>query len=273
MSPTASRVKRILSGVATMALLASGLTLMAAVPANADPISVTVTGNDIRNSEAVYEGWHEGYNNAVRQYFVAADGLHLGVNNIKSQILNGTVPVPVSAGELQAIIEASALEVVSGTPTFQLPLFFGPGMTQDYATLRPADVTVGTNTWTTTDNWVSSANIPNAGTAVITKDVPATLSDILAALADQGSLRLLGYGVQSGAPAVVSSLNYAGIAEYHFAPYVADAPGSSEVVRDVDVKSSETPATYTEWHEGKNVDASSSGATGSMSVRRATARP
>lgn len=260
MSPTVSRIKRTLSGLATMALLASGLTLLAAAPANAVDATVTVTGNDIRNSEAVYEGWHEGYNNAERQYYVADDGLHLGIND-HSQILNGTVEVPADADTLLAIIEQSALQVVSGTPTFQLPLFFGTGATQSYATLRPADVVVGTNTWTATSNWVSSRDIPNAGTPVVTANTPVPLSDIIDAMRSQGVLRLLGYGVQAETEAVVSSLTYANV-EYVFEPYVAAAPGVTEVVRDVDLLGPEQDNpeldgfNYEYWHEGKSVDSS-----------------
>ena len=193
MSRTHSRLTRALSAVASAALVLSGISLIAAVPANAAPVVQTVTGNDIRSIEPlVYEGWHEGYStNTTRQYFIDSNGLHLGINS-PSQILNGTAPVSATIGELQNIILSSALDVVSGPATFQLPLWFGPGNPQNYTTLRSTSPTAGTNAWTTTSNWESSANIPNTGTVVIPKNTPTALSDILAALGTQGSLRLLG---------------------------------------------------------------------------------
>ncbi|MBB5632868.1 putative cell wall-binding protein [Cryobacterium mesophilum] len=248
MSVSISPSTRFVSAIATATLVLSGVSLVMVAPANATVAPMTVTGNDIRNSEAVYEGWHEGYNNTTRQYYVAGDGLHFGTNS-PSQILNGTAPVSATAAELQAIIEASSVDVVSGTPTFQIPLWFGAGNPQDYTTLRSQDVVTGTNTWTTSSNWVSSANIPNTGTPVIAKNVATPLSDIIAALNTQGSLRLLGFGVQASAAAVVSGLTYNGT-PYVFEPYVAAAPTTTIPVRQVDVYP--TSADYTEWHEGYN---------------------
>lgn len=266
LSHSHSRLTRALSAVASAALVLSGISLVMVAPANAAPVAVTVTGNDIVSHPTVYQGWHEGYNegsilNPLRAFFVDTDGLHLGVGT-HSQILNGTAPVSVTAAELQSIIENSALEVTSGTPTFQIPLWFGPGNPQDYTTLRSTGSTVGTNTWSTSALWESSANIPNAGTPVVAKNTPTSLADILSALGTQGSLRLLGFGVQSSYPAVVPSLTYNGT-EYQFVPYVAAAPGEQEVVRDKDLLGVEQDDpnlagfNYESWHEGKDVKTSS----------------
>ncbi len=245
---------RIVSGIAASAMVLTGGALVA-TPAFAagDPgAEVIVTGNDIRSNESTYVGWHEGYNNAKRAYFVADDGLHLGVG-VKSQVLNGTDPVSVNRAELEGLITSAEVVTTSGLATFQLPLFFGPGATQSYTTLRPADVVTGANTFATGANWISSGDI--AGTPGVAKNVATPLSEILTALGAQGSMRLLGFGVQAETEAVVTSISYDGTT-YSFRPYVAAAPTNPVVVRDVDVKSSETDDTYADWHEGKSADGS-----------------
>lgn len=245
-------------------MVLSGISLILVSPANATPAVQNVTGNDIRSHESpeTYVGWHEGYNNATRAYFVASDGLHFGNGGVNSQILNGSAPEAATSAELETRITTASVAVATGDVSFQIPLFFGPGITQSYTTLRPATpIATPAVPFSTSDNWVSSFNIPNTGTVVIAKNVPTPLSDILAALHDQGSLRLLGFGVQANTDAVVTSITYNGT-EYVFTPHVAAAPSSFEVVNDRDLLGPEdndpnsAGFNYEDWHEGKTVDSS-----------------
>ncbi|HEY9497963.1 MAG TPA: hypothetical protein VIQ78_02955, partial [Terrimesophilobacter sp.] len=251
MSLSVSRFTRTLSAVATAAMVLTGISLVAVAPANAVPATVIVTGNDIRPNEATYPGWHEGYSNPDRAYFVADDGLHLGVGE-HSQVLNGLeAPYPTNETELGNLITSATVTTSAGLATLQVPLFFGPGLTQEFTTLWSADVVTGANSFSLDSQWVTTKKI--GAVAAGTQD---TLANLLTALQGQGSIRLLGFGVQAnaaapGEEAVVSGMTWAGT-DYVFQPYVAAAPTTQVTVNQRDVKSSETPDTYKSWHEGKS---------------------
>lgn len=247
-----SRPFRALSGIASAALAFTGIVLLSPISASAAGEVEVVTGNDIRHVEnaATYSSWHEGYNNPKRAFFVAEDGLHLGIG-AKSQIMKGLdEPAPMSSAALGDLITGAKVTTTAGLATLQVPMFFGPGDPQGFTTLYSADVVTGENTFTLDDTFVSTRDIGD-----IAKNTPTPLNEILEELSD---VRLLGFGVQANATeagTIVSSLVWDGTT-YAFRPFVASAPSKSETVYERDVKSSETPATYTEWHEGKAADGS-----------------
>lgn len=246
-----------------MALVLSGFSLVVAAPAAADTTTVVVTGNDIRPNEATYPGWHEGYANAERAFFVDAAGLHVGVDE-HSQVLYG---IPGSQGlsiaELADLVTTARLTTTQGSATFQVPLFFGAGATQSFTTLRSEPLSAGEHSFAADDTWVTSGAIGS-----IAAGSEDSLLDLVTAAGNQGGLRLLGFGVQSdgsplGSEAIVTSLTWDGT-EYAFGPFVPPAPGEQVTVRDVDLMSPpESTTNYTSWHQGNgSVDSSTVGADG-----------
>ncbi|MGV8897201.1 MAG: cell wall-binding repeat-containing protein [Rhodoglobus sp.] len=213
---------------------------------------VTVTGNDIRPNEAIYAGWHEGYSNSRRAYSVKADGLHLAEGDKASQILYG-LSTPLATTALESVITGASIEVVSGVASLQIPLFYGsnsaaPG-TQRFTTLRQQDLGAGTHTVSVSDRWITSGAIRDAaGTTLYPAGTSLPLADLAAVISAQGDVKVLGFGVQADALAVVKSLT-ANTAKYTFSPIAAIATTSVRIT-DPEIATSETSATYSSWHEG-----------------------
>ncbi|TPW93249.1 hypothetical protein FJ656_34975, partial [Schumannella luteola] len=172
---------------------------------------VTVRDIDVETSETAetYQSWHEGRNNATRQYRVGSDGLHLGISSA-STIIKGTdvgttaTAAKVTQNELRELITGIAsVTVESGNPTFQVPVHFGAGSPTGFTTLH-VDLTPGVNTFATSQTWRTSRAF--GGYSALQED---TLDAFLQAVfAQGGDVWLAGFGVQANTEAVVSSLTW-----------------------------------------------------------------
>jgi len=181
--------------------------------------TVKVGSSEIRQNEATYPGWHEGYVNATPAFAVQSNGLRLGIG-ANSQIINGlTTPF---TGDVYTLLNSFGISVVSGEAFLQVPVFYGPGST--FATLRSAGLPAGDTIADVYDGWESSKAIPaTATTAAIAANTAVRLGDLIDALnAQGGSLRVLAFGVlaNSSTPSVVSSLTWNGVT-YTFVPTLA----------------------------------------------------
>jgi putative cell wall-binding protein len=207
---------------------------------------VNVTGYDIRPNESTYAGWHEGGTNALRAYSVRTDGLHLGDGNRASQILYG-LPTPLATTTLESVVTATSIDVVSGSASLQVPLFYGP--TQSFTTLRKESLSPGVHTVSVSDIWVTSRAIRNAaGTELIAAGAKVPLADLVKVLSAQGDVIVLGFAVQANSPTVVKSLT-GGNVKYTFTP--ASAPTASPIwVPEASIAGKETAGNYSSWHEG-----------------------
>jgi putative cell wall-binding protein len=170
---------------------------------------VTVYQKDVKPSETTetYQLWHEGKNNATPAYSVQPDGIHLG-NGAPSTIIKGTdvLNFPVTKEELRALIIAGAsIDVVSGSTTFQVPVFFGSGTPTAFTTLRSTDLTAGVHTFSLSDTWATTRAF---GPYAAQEEAP--LGELLDTLFAGNSVWLGGFGMQadSGNPAVVKSLTF-----------------------------------------------------------------
>ncbi len=216
----------------------------------------TVNDHGIRSNEAIYAGWHEGATNAKRGYSVKADGLHLGDNGVNSsQIING-LPVPLATADLEGFITASSVDVASGNVSLQFPIFYGDNAStttvgdQFFTTLRIENLSAGVTGPVVSDVFVSSGAIRNAsGTAVLPAGTKLPLADWSAYLTSLGGVKVLAYGVQVNAPAVVTSVTANGL-KTTFSPLAAAAPAETVRVLGSEIKPTETPETYSSWHEG-----------------------
>src|SRR5690606_20442310 len=141
--------------------------------------------------EDVYEGWHEGYGNASKEFRVDEAGLVLGIGD-HSQIIKGlaaeqTVP---SVGEL---IDGASVVVEAGQVTYQVPIFYGDITEEkpngEFTTLRSASLPAGTHQFDLTSQWTASKTIP--GTAIVNGQLMA-LGDLLD---DLENVRVLAFGV------------------------------------------------------------------------------
>lgn len=168
---------------------------------------VTVRHVDVKPSETAetYTSWHEGKNNPSPRYRVGADGLHLGIGG-GSTIIKGTAvatdaaSVKVTENELRRLITGIAsATVVSGTPTFQVPVHYGSGSPSGFTTLL-VPMTTGVNSFATSQTWMTSRALGS---------YPAFGQDTLSALLSKlyslgGDVWLAGFGVQADSEAVVS---------------------------------------------------------------------
>lgn len=217
--------------------------------------SETVNDHGIRNSEAIYAGWHEGYANAKRGYSVKTDGLHLGDGVAASQILNG-LTTPLATADLEGFVTASGVDVASGNVSLQFPVFYGDNIgtatvgDQYFTTLRLENLSTGVSTPSVSDVFVSSSPIRNAaGVDVLPAGSKLPLADWSAYLTSLGGVKVLGYGVQVNAPAVVKSVTGNGL-KTTFSPLATAAPTATVRVLGSEIKPTETPETYSSWHEG-----------------------
>ena len=211
----------------------NGATTAFGIPAltNVAPTAtVTVPAADIRPNEDTYPGWHEGQAGAT-PFSVDAAGLHLG-GATASQIING-LATPKAVGSLDALVAlvgTYGFDVASGAVHAQLPFFYGAA--DSFTTLRTAaPVAAGEYAPTLTEEWMSSRDIPaTATTPAIARNTAVPLATLLDALAAQGNIRALAFGVYAGpaeASALVSSVSFDGT-KYVFGVVAAETTPPTE---------------------------------------------
>lgn len=211
-------------------ITSSGATTSFGIPPltiTAPTATVVVPAAEIRADESTYPGWHEGRTAPVAPFTVDAAGLNFG-GATASQIING-LATPKAVGSLDALVAlvgTYSLDVTSGAVHAQLPFFFGAA--DSFTTLRSAaPVATGTYTPTLAEDWMSSRDIPaTATTPAIAKNTSVSLGVLLDALAAQGNVRVLAFGVYtdpSAAPAVVKSVSFDGT-KYEFGVVTTTPP-------------------------------------------------
>ncbi len=176
-----------------------------------DPLTeVTVFERDVKPNETAetYTEWHEGQ--VADRSTVFADGLHLGIGGpstvIKGTDLSDTAAVTITRDDLRTLIERASVEVVSGTVTYQVPVFFGNPLAPSFTTLRSTSLSAGNNSFSQADTWATTRAFGDY--AAQETDSLGELIDALfaAASAAGGGVALAGYGVQADNLAVVESV-------------------------------------------------------------------
>ena len=182
-----------------------------------DPITdVTVYERDVKSEETVdtYTSWHEGNpNGTLDNSVVYADGLHLGLGDPSTVIKGTDLTTATSVAEntltrvqLRELIERASVEVVSGTVTYQIPVFFGAPATPTFTTLRSTSLSVGSSAFSQADTWATTRAFGDYSaqeTAPLGELIDAIFD---AAAAESGGVALAGYGVQADNAAVVSNV-------------------------------------------------------------------
>jgi len=183
-----------------------------------DPLTdVTVFERDVKGSETpqTYTQWHEGQ--VSDRSTVFADGLHLGIG-APSTVIKGTdltTPEAITANtvtraQLRALIERASVDVVSGTVTYQVPIFFGNPMSPTFTTLRSTTLSAGSNAFSQADTWATTRAFGDYGV-----QETAPLGELINAVfdfaaANGGGVTIAGYGVQADNLAVVSNVVWNG---------------------------------------------------------------
>lgn len=183
-----------------------------------DPLTeVTVYERDVKGSETpqTYTQWHEGQ--VSDRSTVFADGLHLGIG-APSTVIKGTdltTPEAVAANtvtraQLRELIERASVNVVSGTVTYQVPIFFGNPMAPAFTTLRSTTLSAGSNAFSQADTWATTRAFGAYGV-----QETAPLGELINAVfdfaaANGGGVIIAGYGVQADTLAVVSNVVWNG---------------------------------------------------------------
>jgi hypothetical protein len=209
------------------------------------PAAVTVTNADVDGFEADnYARWHEGYEDAQSRHQVTAKGLELSASNAaRAQIIKGyannTSVLDQQNFNLANHLTESSFTATEGVVSFQVPLFYkdGGGVTR-FATLRSATVQDGSVDLG--DLWQTSRAI-----GTVPANVNTPVGDIIAALGDD--YKVIGFGVQAIADAVVSDITWDGT-KYTFSdgPVVTD----TKTVYEKDIAAEENAETYSQWHQG-----------------------
>jgi putative cell wall-binding protein len=179
-----------------------------------DPLDeVTVFERDVKPNETpeTYTEWHEGQTSDRSTVF--EDGLHLGIGG-PSTVIKGTdltTPESVTANtvtraQLRQLIERASVDVVSGTVTYQVPIFFGNPLSPTFTTLRSTSLAAGTSSFSQADTWATTRAFGD-----YTAQETAPLGELIdavfdAAAAAGGGVVIAGYGVQADSLAVVSSV-------------------------------------------------------------------
>ncbi len=179
-----------------------------------DPLTqVTVYERDVKPNETpeTYTEWHEGQ--VSDRSTVFEDGLHLGIGG-PSTVIKGTdltTPEAVASNtvtreQLRLLVERASVDVVSGTVTYQVPVFFGNPLSPSFTTLRSTSLAVGSNTISQADTWATTRAFGPYGV-----QETAPLGELIDALFDAataagGGVVIGGYGVQADTLAVVSSV-------------------------------------------------------------------
>lgn len=195
-----------------------------------DPLTeVTVYERDVKPNETpeTYTSWHEGQ--VSDRSTVFADGLHLGIGG-PSTVIKGTdltTPEAIAANsvtraELRALIERASVEVVSGTVTYQVPIWFGNPVSPTFTTLRSTSQSAGTNSFSQASTWATTRAFGD-----YTAQQTAPLGELIDAVFDVaaaagGGVVIAGYGVQADSLAVVSNVVWNGT-RYTFTQPVIEA--------------------------------------------------
>lgn len=183
-----------------------------------DPLTeVTVFERDVKGSETAqtYTEWHEGQ--VSDRSTVFSDGLHLGIGGPSTVIKGTDLTTPeattantVTRAQLRALIERASVEVVSGSVTYQVPIFFGNPLSPTFTTLRSTGLTAGSNAFSQADTWATTRAFGAYGV-----QETAPLGELIDAVfdfstANGGGVVIAGYGVQADALAVVSNVVWNG---------------------------------------------------------------
>ena len=198
-----------------------------------DPLTeVTVYERDVKPNEtpATYTEWHEGNPNAgLDNSVVLVDGLNLGIGDPSTVIKGTDLTTPEAAAantvtrtQLRQLIERASVEVVSGTVTYQVPIFFGNPLSPSFTTLRSTSLSAGSNSFSQADTWATTRAFGDYGV-----QETAPLGELIDAVFDfatsaGGGVAIAGYGVQADNPAVVSSVVWDGT-RYTFTQPVLEA--------------------------------------------------
>ena len=242
--------------VAAGAIVMSSLSVVgagSAVAALAPAVQVTQV-SEIRPDEASYSGWHQGAA-STDSFYLGWDGVHVGLNAQKTQIIDGLVEtgalgLPVDAAALGTMITGSSITIASGEVSEQVAFTTADG----WGTLRPA-VQAGPTSKAPSldDQWMSSKALTDNvdPTNSVDADTAYRLGDLLAKLGAQGDLRYSAFGFFAmQTPGVVKDMTWDGT-KYVFGPTVTSIPVTKTVVvPGSEIRKDET--TYAGWHEGYN---------------------
>ncbi|MBA4248224.1 MAG: hypothetical protein C0444_08025 [Microbacterium sp.] len=179
-----------------------------------DPLTeVTVYERDVKPNETAetYTSWHEGQTSDRSE--VRADGLNLGIGGPSTVIKGTDLSTPAAAAlsvvtrdELRALIERARVDVVSGSVTYQIPIFFGNPASPRFTTLRSIGQGVGSHGFSQGQTWATTRAF-GSYTAQQTAPLGQLIDDVFRfSAAAGGPVTIAGYGVQADSAAVVSSV-------------------------------------------------------------------
>ena len=179
-----------------------------------DPLTeVTVYERDVKAEEtaATYTSWHEGNPNAtLDNSVVLVDGLHLGVGDPSTVIKGTDIATPegivantLTRAQLRSLVERAGVHVVSGSVTYQIPVFFGTEAEPQFTTLRSTSLGPGTHSFSQADTWATTRAFGAYG---VQDEAP--LGELIDALYAEGGVVLGGYGVQADSDAVVATVTW-----------------------------------------------------------------
>ncbi len=240
-------LRRLGTGAATGALMASSLLLIS--PAAHAAGTVKVTNADLAPTEATYDGWHQGYADAEYASAITSAGLESAgksqiINGYKNNSSSGLASDGVNADLSDDLVGATY--TVAGEAFFQVPLFVdsdGAGANPAvFTTLRPAAAATGATTIGANDQWVSSKAF-----GTIAANTPAPLSTIISAIEGGPSVyKTIAFGVltDAGKQSTVSSITFNGTT------YDFRGTTSSSTVTNGQVAGEETSSNYASWHQG-----------------------
>ena len=179
-----------------------------------DPLTeVTVYERDVKPNETAetYTSWHEGQVSDRSE--VRTDGLHLAIGGASTVIKGTDLSTPESSAlnvvtrdELRALIERARVDVVNGSVTYQIPIFFGNPASPSFTTLRSIGQGVGSHGFSQGDTWATTRAF-GSYTAQQTAPLGQLIDDVFRfSAAAGGPVTIAGYGVQADSAAVVSNV-------------------------------------------------------------------
>lgn len=238
MIQTSTRLRIAGAGTAVGALVASALIF--APSANA-ATEVVVRNSDVLPTEtaATYTSWHQGYDKNPTGAKVTTKGLEL--TGGKSQVIKGYADndekiVPAKPNfDIAKSITGSKFTATEGVATMQVPL-------------RSSNVNTSSDPAVTNDNFTTLYSLPDQGSRVKTSDLwvsskainngaieaskPYPLTDILANL---GDYKVIGFGVQAEANAVVTDVTWDGTTYTFQEPTPAPPVVTPKLISTVDI--------------------------------------